>query len=317
MVTPRKMKTRAGTLATRRTPACSVFDLVGNTPLLDLPTYSPHPQVRIFAKAEWYNPGYSVKDRAASRILRAAMSRGKLRHGRILLDATSGNTGLAYALFAAALRHKVLLAVPENVSPFQKNLFRAFAADVVYTNAQEGSDGAIRVARDIFAGAPEKYFYADQYSNPENWKAHYHTTGPEIWRQTAGKITHFVAGLGTSGTFVGTARWLRAINPAIRLISAQPDSPVHGLEGWKHMPSAIVPAIYDHRLADQNIEVSTEAAQELVRHLARRLGLLVGVSSGAALQATLQVAAELKRGCIVTIFADGGQRYLEERFWEN
>lgn len=314
MMTLQKNKPRTGI---RRTPARSVFDLVGNTPLLDLSKYSPHPQVRIFVKAEWYNPGYSVKDRPASRIMFSAIRSGQLTKGKILLDASSGNTGLAYALFAAALGYKVLLVMPENVSAYQKNLLRAFGAEVIYTSAQEGSDGAICVARQIFADAPEKYFYADQYSNPENWQAHYHTTAPEIWWQTRGRITHFVAGLGTSGTFVGTARWLRAINPAIRLISAQPDSPWHGLEGWKHMPSALVPAIYDDRLADENIEVPTEAAQDLVRDLARREGLLVGISAGGALQAAWQVAAEIERGVIVTIFADGGQRYLDEKFWES
>lgn len=294
----------------------SVFDLVGNTPLLDLSRYSPRSQVRIFAKAEWFNPGYSVKDRPASRILRSAVAKGQLQRDQTVLDATSGNTGVAYALFGAALGYKVLLAMPENVSSYQKNLLRVFDADVVYTSGQESSDGAIRVARQIFAAASAKYFYADQYSNPENWKAHFHTTALEIWRQTAGRISHFVAGLGTSGTFVGVARWLRAAAPGVRLISAQPDSPFHGLEGWKHMPSAMVPAIYDPQLADENIEVSTEAAQGLVRHLARNQGLMVGISAGAALQAARQVAARLERGCIVTILADGGQRYLEENFWE-
>jgi len=300
----------------RKKLARSVYDLVGNTPLLDLSKYSPHPRVRIFAKAEWYNPGGSVKDRPASRIISAAVRSGQLTKEKFLLDASSGNTGLAYAMFAAARGFRVRLAVPENVSRYQKNLFRAFGADVVYTSSQDGSDGAIRAAQAIFAEAPEKYFYADQYGNQENWKAHYHITAPEIWWQTRGKLTHFVAGLGTSGTFVGVGRWLRMIDPAIRLISAQPDSPVHGLEGWKHMPSALVPAIYDERLADENLWIPTEASQELVRDLARREGLLVGLSAGGALHAVRQVAAEIDHGVIVTIFADGGQRYLEEKFWE-
>ena len=300
----------------RKMPARSVYDLVGNTPLLDLSKYSPHPRVRIFAKAEWHNPGGSVKDRPASRIISTAVRSGQLTKEKFLLDASSGNTGLAYAMFAAARGFRVRLAVPENVSRYQKNLFRAFGADVVYTSAQDGSDGAIRAAQAIFAEAPEKYFYADQYGNQENWKAHYHTTAQEIWRQTRGKLTHFVAGLGTSGTFVGVGRWLRMINQAIRLISAQPDSPFHGLEGWKHLPSALVPAIYDERLADENLWIPTEAAQELVRDLARREGLLVGLSAGGALHAARQVAAEIDHGVIVTIFADGGQRYLEEKFWE-
>lgn len=300
----------------KRKPARSAGDLVGNTPLLDLSKYSPRSGVRIFAKAEWYNPGGSVKDRPASRIISAAVRSGHLTKDKILLDSSSGNTGVAYALFAAARGFKVLLTVPANVSRHQKNLLRAFGAEVVYTNAQEGSDGAIRAAQAIFAEAPEKYFYADQYGNQENWKAHYHTTAPEIWRQTRGRLTHFVAGLGTGGTFVGVGRWLRMINPATRLISAQPDSPFHGLEGWKHMASALVPAIYDETIADQNISVPTEEAQELVRDLARREGLLVGLSAGGALQAARHVAAEIDRGIIVTIFADGGQRYLEEKFWD-
>jgi len=313
MNTLSKQRSRAGR---NNMAARSVFDLVGNTPLLDLSRYSPRPKVKIFAKAEWYNPGGSVKDRPASRIISLALRHGQLTKDKILLDASSGNTGLAYALFAAARGYKVRLTVPENVSAHQKNMLRAFGAEVIYTSAQEGSDGAIRMAQTIFAEAPEKYYYADQYGNQENWKAHYHTTAPEIWRQTRGRLTHFVAGLGTSGTFIGVGRWLRMINPAIRLISAQPDSPFHGLEGWKHMASALVPAIYDEKLADENLSIPTEAAQELVRDLARRQGLLVGLSAGAALYAARHVAAEIDCGVIVTVFADGGQRYLEERFWE-
>jgi cysteine synthase B len=300
----------------KRKMARSVGDLVGNTPLLDLSKYSPHSRVRIYAKAEWCNPGGSVKDRPAKRILSTAVRSGQLTGEKILLDASSGNTGLAYALFAAARRYGVRLAVPENVSRYQKNLLRAYGADVVYTSAQEGSDGAIRTAQSIFAEEPEKYFYADQYSNEENWRAHYLGTAPEIWWQTHGTLTHFVAGLGTSGTFTGVARWLRMINPTIRLISVQPDSPFHGLEGLKHMPSALVPAIYDERLADENLEVPSEGSQELVRDLARREGLLVGLSAGGALYAARQVAAEIDHGIIVTVFADGGQRYLEEKFWD-
>jgi cysteine synthase B len=297
--------------------AKNVFALVGNTPLLDLSRYSPKPAVKIFAKAEWANPGHSVKDRPASRIIRLAEQNGELTRDRILLDSTSGNTGAAYALFGAALGIRVRLAVPENVSQFQKNLLRAYGAEVIWTSAQEGSDGAIRVARATFAENPRRYYYADQYSNAENWKAHYHTTAAEIWRQTHGSVTHFVAGLGTSGTFVGTGRRLLQFNPAIRLICFQPDSPFHGLEGLKHMPTALVPAIYDGALAHENLEIATEAAQPWVRELARREGLLIGLSSGAALEASRFVAARLAAGVIVTIFPDGGYRYLEDSFWRS
>jgi len=293
----------------------SVFTLVGNTPLLDLSFASPNRRVKIFAKAEWQNPGRSIKDRAASRMLRAALRRGQLDRKKILLDSTSGNTGVAYALFGAALSIRVRLVVPENVSAYQKNLLTAHGAEVIWTSASEGSDGAIRLARAMFEEAPSRYFYANQYGNPENWRAHYFGTAREIWKQTRGRLTHFVAGLGTSGTFVGTGRKLRELNPAIRLISVQPDSPLHGLEGLKHMPTAIVPAIYDANLADENLGVATEAAQEFVRDLARRKGWLIGLSSGAALEAARRVAAKIESGFIVTIFPDGGHRYLEERFW--
>jgi cysteine synthase B len=295
--------------------AKNVFALVGNTPLLELSRYSPNPAVKIFAKAEWANPGHSVKDRPASRIICAARQSGELTRDRILLDSTSGNTGAAYALFGAALGIRVRLVVPENVSPFQKNLLRAYGAEVIWTSGQEGSDGAIQVARAMFAENPQRYYYADQYSNAENWKTHYHTTAAEIWQQTLGGITHFVAGLGTTGTFVGTGRRLVKFNPAIRLFSFQPDSPFHGLEGLKHLPTAIVPAIYDASLAHDNLEITTEAAQHWVRELARHEGLLIGLSSGAALEACRRVAARLHAGVIVTIFPDGGYRYLEDSFW--
>lgn len=321
LLTPRRTSFVQPALAKSKrafsSPVKNVFALVGKTPLLDLSRYSPKRGVKIFAKAEWANPGHSVKDRAASRIIRQALRRGELSRERILLDSTSGNTGLAYALFGAALGIRVRLAVPENVSPFQKNLLRAYGADVVWTSAQEGSDGAIRVARTIFAENPQHYYYADQYSNAENWKAHYHATAPEIWRQTRGRITHFVAGLGTTGTFIGTSRRLLEYNSSIRVFSFQPDSPFHGLEGLKHLPTALVPAIYDAALADGNLEVATEAAQHWVKELARREGYLIGLSSGAALEACRQIAARLETGVIVTVFADGGYRYLEDSFWEN
>lgn len=297
-------------------PVKNVFALVGQTPLLDLSRYSPNAAVKLFAKAEWTNPGHSVKDRPASRIIRTAMRRGQLTREHILLDSTSGNTGLAYALYSAALGIRVRLVVPENVSPFQKHLLRAYGAEVIWSSAQEGSDGAIRVARAMVAENPRRYFYADQYSNAENWQAHYQTTAPEIWRQTRGRISHFVAGLGTTGTFIGAGRRLSKFNPAIRLISVQPDSPFHGLEGLKHLPTAIVPPIYDAALAHDNIGIATEAAQHWVRELARREGLLIGLSSGAALEACRQLASRLDAGVIVTIFPDGGQRYLDDNFWE-
>jgi cysteine synthase B len=249
--------------------------------------------------------------------MRAARRNGALTRDKILLDSTSGNTGVAYALFGAALGVRVRLAVPDNVSAYLRDLLRAYGAEVVWTSAQEGSDGAIRRAHALYEERPSQYFYANQYGNPENWRAHYHTTAKEIWRQTHGRLTHFVAGVGTSGTFIGTARRLRELNPAIRLISMQPDSPLHGLEGLKHMPTAIVPAIYDPALAHENLEVTTEAAQELVRDLARRQGLLAGLSSGAALAAARTLAARLERGLIVTVFPDGGHRYLKEKFWDD
>ncbi len=294
----------------------ALLALIGNTPLLDLSAFSPHPRVEIFAKAEWQNPGRSVKDRAASRIVRAALRSGQLTRDKILLDSTSGNTGVAYALLGAALGIRVRLAVPQNVSAYLRRLLLAYGVEVVWTSAAEGSDGAIRMARALYDERPSQYFYANQYANPENWRAHYHSTAVEIWRQTRGRVTHFVAGLGTSGTFTGTGRRLRELNPAIRLISVQPDSPLHGLEGLKHMPTAIVPAIYDPALANENLEVATEAAQELVRGMARRQGLLAGLSSGAALEAARMLAARLEHGVIVTIFPDSGHRYLEEKFWD-
>jgi cysteine synthase B len=297
----------------RKKPA--IFAHVGNTPLVDLSPFSPNPKVAIFAKAEWQNPGRSIKDRAGCQIIESAWRKGELTRDKILLDSTSGNTGVAYAIFGAALGLRVRLAVPNNVSAYLRNLLRAYGVDIVWTSAEEGSDGAIRMARALLDERPSQYFYANQYANPENWRAHYLTTAIEIWWQTSGRLTHFVAGLGTSGTFTGIGRRLRELNPAIRLISMQPDSPFHGLEGLKHMPTAIVPPIYDPTLADENLGVATEAAQELVRDLARRQGLLVGLSSGAALAASRAVAARLERGVIVTIFPDSGHRYLEEKFW--
>jgi cysteine synthase B len=270
------------------------------------------------AKAEWFNPGGSVKDRAAARIVTEAQAAGKLTPGKTLLDSTSGNTGIAYSMFGAAMGFPVTLCMPTNVSVERKRILNAYGANIVYTDPGEGSDGAIRKARAMFATEPERYCYADQYSNDANWRAHYYGTAEEIWRQTEGRITHFVAMLGTSGTFVGTARRLKELNPAIWCISLQPDSAFHGIEGAKHMATAIVPKIYDPKLADDDLGISTEQAHAMVKRLAREEGLLVGISAGAALVGCLQVAHALagKPAVIVTIFPDSGDKYLSERFWE-
>lgn len=294
----------------------SILDLIGNTPLLRLPHFEREvPGVELYAKAEWQNPGGSVKDRAASRMIADGEASGRLRPGLTIVDATSGNTGIAYAMVGAAKGYKVKLFLPENASPERKLILKAFGAELVLTSPLEGTDGAIRGVRKLVAEHPDEYFYPDQYSNDGNWRAHFDTTAPEIIDQTAGRITHFVAGLGTSGTFVGTARRLRQFNPAIRLISFQPDSPFHGLEGMKHMASAMVPKIYDPTVADEDIAVGTEDAHRLVRRLAREEGMMVGISAGAALGATLQVARRLKEGVVVTIFPDGAEKYLSEHFW--
>jgi cysteine synthase B len=298
--------------------------LIGNTPLLRLDGaaaaesllgYSLSPRVSLLAKAEWYNPGGSVKDRAALNIIRAAEQRGDLWPGMTLLDATSGNTGIAYAMLGAGRGYRVRLVVPENVSPERLAILRAYGAELILTDPLDGSDGAIREAQRIAAADPSVY-YADQYNNEANWQAHYFTTAEEIWRQTGGAITHFVAGVGTSGTFVGTTRRLRELNPAIRCYSAQPDSPFNGLEGWKHMPSAIVPGIYDATLAHGELTARTEDAYATARYLARQEGLLVGVSAAANVHVALRVALTLEEGVVVTVLPDSGLKYLSERFWQ-
>jgi S-sulfo-L-cysteine synthase (O-acetyl-L-serine-dependent) len=297
--------------------SASLLATIGRTPLLRLQRLAPdRPGVEIYAKAEFQNPGGSVKDRAARAILEDAEERGLLHPGSIILDATSGNTGIAYAMIAAAHGYRLKLCVPENVTPERLRILRAYGAEVVLTSAMEGSDGAIREARRLHAEDPVRYFYADQYNNDANWRAHYDTTGPEIIEQTGGRVTHFVAGLGTSGTFVGTGRRLREHNPDIRLISVQPDSPLHAIEGLKHMESAIVPGIYDPVLADEDLRITTELAHALTRRLATEEGLLVGASSGAALAAALHVAERVRTAVIVTIFPDSGTRYLTESFWD-
>jgi cysteine synthase B len=301
-----------------RRPSSSVLDMIGRTPLVRLHRFEREipAGVELYAKAEWQNPGGSVKDRAAARMILEGEASGALTKDRTILDATSGNTGIAYAMVGAARGYKVTLCVPANASPERKLMLRALGAHLVLTNPLEGgTDGAIREARRMYAEHPEKFFYPDQYNNDANWRAHYDTTGPEIIEQTSGRLTHFVAGLGTSGTFVGTGRRLRKFNPAIRLISFQPDAAFHGLEGLKHMESAIVPGIYDASLADEDLRVSTERAHEMVRRLAREEGLLAGVSSGAALAVMLDVARRLDSGVVVTIFPDGAEKYLTDNFW--
>jgi len=302
---------------TSRAIGQSVLDLIGNTPLLlfgrmgaDLP-----PGVRVCAKAEWYNPGGSVKDRAAMAMILDGERRGLLTKDKILIDATSGNTGIAYAMIAAERGYKCKLALPANASAERKQSLQAYGAELILTDRTESTDGAQRYVRVLVDESPNKYFYPDQYNNDANWKAHYDTTGPEIWRQTDEQVTHFVAGMGTSGTFMGVSRRLKKYNPAVQCISMQPDSPLHGLEGMKHMASALVPGIYDPTLADANVEVSTEDAHKMCLRLAREEGLLVGVSSGANLVAALNVAAKLKEGVVVTIFCDSAAKYLSESFW--
>lgn len=299
----------------------TLMERIGNTPLLRLDAVTRElPGVTLLGKAEWYNPGGSVKDRAAANIVAEARRRGLLTPGKILLDATSGNTGIAYAMLGAAEGFPVTLCMPENVSRERKQILQGYGANIIYTSPDDGSDGAIRMARQLAAAHPDQYFYADQYSNDANWKAHYQNTANEIWQQTQGRVTHFVSMLGTSGTFVGTTRRLKELNPAVKCISLQPDSSFHGIEGAKHMASAIVPQIYDASLADQNLEIATEDAYAMARRLSRNAGLLVGISAAAAVVGSLKVAGDLslrreQEAVIVTILCDSGDKYLSERFW--
>jgi len=299
----------------------SLLDRIGNTPLLRFDRLTQHLSgVTLLGKAEWCNPGGSVKDRAAANILAHARRNGQFASGKILLDATSGNTGIAYAMLGAAEGFPVTLCMPQNVSLERKKILQAYGASIMYTPPGDGSDGAIRLARELAAKHPDLYFYADQYSNDANWLAHYHGTANEIWQQTEGRITHFVAMLGTSGTFMGTTRRLRELNPAIRCISLQPDSAFHGIEGAKHMATAIVPRIYDATLADENLEIATEDAYAMARRLGRDCGMLVGISAAAGVLASLRVAERLQlrrdqQAVIVTILCDSGDKYLSERFW--
>ena len=299
----------------------SLIERIGNTPLIRLDAVTRDlPGIALLGKAEWYNPGGSVKDRAAANIVSEARRSGLLNSDKILLDATSGNTGIAYAMLGAAEGFPVTLCMPENVSRERKQILHGYGANIIYTDPGDGSDGAIRMARQLATQHPDKYFYADQYSNDANWKAHYLATANEIWQQTQGRVTHFVSMLGTSGTFVGTTRRLKELNPSVKCISLQPDSSFHGIEGAKHMASAIVPKIYDSSLADQNLEISTEDSYAMARQLSRSAGLLVGISAAAAVVGSLKVAQDLKlkknqEAVIVTILCDSGDKYLSERFW--
>jgi cysteine synthase B len=292
---------------------------VGNTPLVPLRqvTKGLSPRVQVLAKVEWFNPGGSVKDRPAFNILRSAIAEDKFTPARRLLDSTSGNMGIAYATFGPRLGISVTLVVPSNASPERIAILRALGAELILSDAAEGSDGAIRLARKMAAEAPDRYFYANQYDNPANWQAHYKGTGPEIMADTAGTVTHFVAGLGTSGTLTGVGRYLREFNARVKIIGVQPDQPLHGIEGLKHLPTALRPGIFDPAFPDRVLPVSTEAAYEMVRRLGREEGLFAGISSGAAAVAALRVASELEQGAVVTIFPDGGYKYLSDReLWE-
>jgi cysteine synthase B len=295
----------------------SILDQIGNTPLIRLRYVArDFPDVEVYAKGEGFNPGGSVKDRPALNMIRDGERTGKLQPGGTLIDATSGNTGIAYAMIAAAKGYHVRLFLPANASSERKRILKAYGAEVVLTEAAEGSDGAIRACREEYRQDPDEYFYPDQYNNPANFLAHYDGTGVEIWKQTRGRVTHFVTGLGTSGTFMGVGRRLREYSSDIKLISMQPSSGFHGLEGLKHMETAIVPGIYDEELADENIGIDTEDAYKIVKQLAKEEGLLVGISSGANVAAALKVAARIGKGVIVTVLCDAADKYLSEHFWD-
>lgn len=300
----------------------SLLDAIGNTPLIRMPALSAaYPGIQILGKAEFLNPGGSVKDRPGLSMIRDGERTGRLTPSRTLLDATSGNTGIAYAMIGAALGYKIRLCLPQNASPERKLILQAYGADLILTDPGTGSDGAILKCREVYAEDPDRYFYPDQYNNPANWKSHFDGTGVEILHQTNQQITHFVAMLGTSGTFTGTARRLKRELPAVKCISAQPDQGFHGIEGTKHMPTAIVPGIYDDKLADDNLWISTEDAYSMTRRLAREEGLLVGISAGANVVASTKVAASLaekgETGTVVTILCDGAAKYLSEPFWND
>jgi cysteine synthase B len=304
----------------RQDRANGVVGQIGNTPLLRLTNlprlYGINPRVELYAKAEWFNPSGSVKDRAALYMIRDGEERELLVPGRIILEASSGNMGISLAMIGSALGYPVEICLPAIASPERKRLLKLYGASIIETPALLGIDGAIEEARRHYALAPERYFYPDQYGNPANWQAHFHGTGPEIWGQTSGRVTHFVAVVGTSGTFTGTARRLKEYNPAIKVVEVQPDSAFHGLEGMKHMPSALVPGIYDPNLADKLLDASTEEAQATTRALARHEGILTGPSGGAAVLTALRIAQTLSEGVVVTVLPDGGSRYLGDSFWD-
>jgi cysteine synthase B len=297
----------------------SLLSQVGNTPLIQLKriTSALPPEVEVYAKAEYFNPGGSVKDRAALNMVRTAITDGTLTKGKRILDATSGNTGIAYAWIGAALGYPVTLCLPSNASLERKQILRAYGAEIILTDAGESTDGAQRRAKELAAASPDLYFYPDQYNNDANWRAHFATTGPEIWSQTGGRITHFVAGLGTTGTFTGTGRFLRGQAPHVQLISMQPSTGLHGLEGLKHLDAALVPGIYDSTLADENVWVDTEEAYTMCRRLARIEGLFVGISSAANVLAAIEIGKRLKSGVIVTVLCDSGDKYLSDTFWDD
>lgn len=298
------------------------LSLVGNTPLVQLEKlFGAYPDIPVYAKLEWYNPGGSVKDRPALNMIREGERSGQLTRDKIIIDATSGNTGIAYATFGAMLGYKVTLTMPGNASSERKKILKALGAELILTDPMEGTDGAIRKVVELVKENPGRYFYPDQYNNDANWQAHYNTTAPEILDQTGGEVTHFVAGLGTTGTFTGVARRLKEENESIRCIAVQPDSPLHAIEGWKYLPTAIVPGIFDKSLVDEMIEVTTEEAYDFVKRAAREEGLLLGVSAGAVLAAVQKVLQHidtvdrLRPLCIVTVFPDGAEKYLSETFW--
>ncbi|HEU0123709.1 MAG TPA: cysteine synthase family protein [Bryobacteraceae bacterium] len=317
------MSATANEVDRRKPPAAgNLLASIGNTPLFRLDRIAADlPGIEIYAKAEYFNPGGSVKDRPALNMLNTGEEQGLLTHDKVILDSTSGNTGIAYAMVAAARGYRVKLCLPANASPERKSILKAYGAELVLTDAAEGSDGAIRRCQTIYAEDPDRYFYPDQYSNPANWQAHYNTTGLEILEQTNGRVTHFLAALGTSGTFVGTSRRLRAENKEIVCLSGQPATGFHGLEGLKHMPTAIVPKIYDPELADENVWIETEDAYKMVLRLAREEGLLVGISAGANVHASLQLGRKLaqegREAVIVTVLCDGASKYLSEPFWND
>ncbi|HBY63204.1 MAG TPA: cysteine synthase [Solibacterales bacterium] len=305
-----------------RSPATNLLAQIGNTPLLRLAKMDADlPGVEIYGKAEFFNPGGSVKDRPALNMILDGERTGRLNRSRVILDATSGNTGIAYAMIGASLGYRVRLCLPANASEERKRMLKAFGAETILTDPAEGSDGAIRECRKIYEADPDIYFYPDQYSNPANWKAHFETTAAEIMQQTAGRITHFVASMGTSGTFTGTTRRLKRDMPHVVCASAQPSTGFHGLEGLKHMPTAIVPAIYDESLADRNVWIETEDAYRMTRRMASEEGVLVGISAGANLHAARTLGRELAErgatGVIVTVLCDGAAKYLSEPFWDD